>query len=134
MQFSQKQRGFTLIDGMLLGVVIVIVASALIPLFHNNQDSTLASEAITFANAMNSAKVVFRTTVTDAESMWSGTDEEKYALLVAAGLMEGWPSSCNGYPDERFSYSLGALRGTGGAVTMVIPRINGVAINQRYER
>lgn len=128
-----RQKGFTLIEGMVVTAMIAIIAGVMIPVMRGQSDSALNAEAIAFANAMNQAKVVYRTTVDDAETTWAAAsgDQAKYALLVGAGLMEGWPTTCNGYPDARFTYSLYDLSGT---QTMALPRSNGTLITATYNR
>jgi len=121
-----REKGFTLIEVMIVVTIIVILAAALVPKIVGHADSAVNGDAIAFCNAVNRAKSTYRATVDDAETIWNnaGSEAMKYSLLVNAGLMEGYPASLNattvtfnsksysvltGYPNSDYAYFMGSL-------------------------
>lgn len=94
MKTSHRVAGFTLLEVIVVVMMIGLVATMIVGGFTNVVPAGREAAAVSKARIANVARVTYAMTVPDAATQWKNavTDEDRAALLVNAGALNGAPA------------------------------------------
>lgn len=83
-----KQRGFTLIEAMVVAVLLLLISGMALPVMHGQRESAKQAEMIQTARRLEAAKRMFAVRLPDAAAQWTaaGSSANRYYLLYDNGF------------------------------------------------